>query len=151
MRALRGTRRTLTTIEHDAGFAGFLNAALQAEALGDNVTVLHAPLAKYRGGTREWYDVRSFESLGDQRFDLIIVDGPPAYGRDSACSREFTADVVDSRLAERFSVFVDDTDRDSERALLRRWAARRAVHAANFPIRGGFGMFQSPGARYCVF
>lgn len=109
-RAPLGARFAVRTIEHDAFWA---------KAVADNVahTVVEAPLVPARVAERDiaYYDLARIAAEGE-RFDLVIVDGPPAATADTRYSRIGCVAVLERCLADDFVVIVDDAERDGEAA-----------------------------------
>jgi predicted O-methyltransferase YrrM len=101
-------RFTVRTIEHDAFWA---------KAVADTVshTVVHTAFAQLvvEGRTIAYYDVPQVLD-GEQRFDLVLVDGPPAESDETRYSRSGCAALLERCLAEDFVVIVDDAERDGE-------------------------------------
>lgn len=109
-RGALGARFAVRTVEHDEFWA---------RAVADNVAhaVVQAPLVPTRVGERQiaYYDLERALAQ-DERFDLIIVDGPPAATRDARYSRIGCVNVLERCLADDFVVIVDDAERDGEAA-----------------------------------
>jgi predicted O-methyltransferase YrrM len=115
-----GAGFAVRTIEHDAFWA---------QAVAQNVTheVVQAPLVPLQigGRTIAYYDLA--QVIGDaQRFDLVIVDGPPAANGDTRYSRTGCVAVLERCLAEDFVVIVDDAERAGEAAAVD--ACRALLH-----------------------
>src|SRR6185369_1573975 len=89
--------------------------------------VVQAPLVPLQigGRTIAYHDLA--QVIGDaQRFDLVIVDGPPAANGDTRYSRTGCVAVLERCLAEDFVVIVDDAERAGEAAAVD--ACRALLH-----------------------
>lgn len=123
-RLLRGRGGHLFTIEHDAGWASIMNQALEAEHLSDHVSVIYAPLAKTSHSLdgNLWYDEDKLQCLTNNRdIDLLIVDGPPAYGKELRYARYPAVPFFKEALAKDYTVILDDINRRGEQEIMRMW------------------------------
>src|SRR5262249_15216506 len=94
------------TIEHDEFWAN-------AGAANVSHEVVQAPLVPARVADRSivYYDLA--RAIPDaQHFDLVIVDGPPAWTREARYDRIGCVAVLERCLAEDFVVVIDDTERE---------------------------------------
>jgi predicted O-methyltransferase YrrM len=114
------------TIEHDETWASLLVKALEKEGLSEQATVVYAPLADTRhswDGTK-WYDESKLECVtsGDKgKIDLLLVDGPPAYGKELRHARYPAVPFFKPHLAADFTVVLDDINRQGEQEIVARW------------------------------
>jgi predicted O-methyltransferase YrrM len=114
----------LIAIEHIGDWAAILSRMLEAEGLDRIVSVVHAPLVAYPSADHsdDWYDTALLErTLGEQTFDMVLVDGPPAFEAAKKKARYPALPFVYRMLARQFSLFLDDADREGERLVLGRW------------------------------
>jgi len=112
------------SVEHNAGWAGELKNILDMEDLGDIVRVVHAPLGEYPLAVSgsEWYDVEKLAgAIGDRRFDMMIIDGPPAWEKGNGQARYPAFPFMKDRMAQRYSIYLDDVNRIGEQTVLQRW------------------------------
>lgn len=105
------------SLEHDSTFAEKTRNLLADNDLSSWATVIHAPLSTERTST-PWYS-ESVIPPDLQSIDLLVVDGPPStvapMARFPALPR-----LID-RLSRRAQVIVDDTDRDDDSRMIKRW------------------------------
>jgi predicted O-methyltransferase YrrM len=121
----------LVSIEHNQAWVEVLNRLLAREDLHHCVKVIWAPLATSNLvlDANAWYDTEVLErSLSSAVFDMVLVDGPPAWETGKGKSRYPALPFIYDRLSERCSVYLDDADRPGERDVLARWHER-------FPLR----------------
>ena len=111
--------RVVSAGEHPSAFHG--GDEWRARVLGciqqfgiPNVDILSTPLRNF--GEFEWYDV----PLADlpANFSLFLCDGPPGETRGG---RYGLWPVMRERLAPNAVIILDDTEREGELEVLRRW------------------------------
>jgi predicted O-methyltransferase YrrM len=134
-RLLDGRGGDLISLEHDAGWAERVEAALEDEGLSATARVLHAPLephplARGEGG---WYATGALGELPDQ-VDLLLVDGPSASEPGIEESRYPALPLLGGRLGPNGLVILDDIGRAGERRVLEAWEAETAFR---FELRPG--------------
>jgi predicted O-methyltransferase YrrM len=115
----RNAGRVLS-FDDDARWAEQTAAKLRHEKLDAFADVRVAPLVDVEAGGRHarWYDLASLDEAA--RFDLIIVDGPPAWHGDSLV-RLPALYRLRRHLSDKGVLVLDDAARDGERAVARQW------------------------------
>jgi hypothetical protein len=98
------------TVEHD----DFWSKSMAQNVQHDIVSVELAPI-EVAGRTIDYYCLDAF-LREDRKFDFIVVDGPPAYKKESKYARMGCVAVIDRCLASDFVLVLDDTERDGEAA-----------------------------------
>jgi len=114
----------LYTIESDKSWAKILNNLLEAQNLGEFVTVIYAPLKEcdIALGKMYWYDETVItKNLSDITIDLLLVDGPPAYQQGQELSRYPALPKFKKYLKDDFCIILDDIDRPGEKKILKIW------------------------------
>ena len=115
----RGGGGRLTSLEHQPAYAEQTRRELSAQGLDAFATVLDAPLVDVtleRGAWR-WYDLSNVSP--SERFDVLLVDGPPA---DTGPLARYPAlPLLLTRLSPTAKILVDDGDRADEREMVARW------------------------------
>jgi hypothetical protein len=113
----------LYALEHDAGHATRVRAALADEGLGRRAKVIDAPLAPHplAEAACGWYAPRALAQVPQAGIRILLVDGPPANGPDRERSRYPALPALRPRLAPGAAIVLDDADRDGERWVLERW------------------------------
>lgn len=126
-------RTSITSVDHNADWILKVKEMLRHEGLGDKVKFIHAPLeTKKRYALRDylWYDenilsAEFMKPFADTqiriRFDLVLVDGPPAYNEDIMYSRAFAFPFLRDHLKQSFTVMLDDVNRLGEKHALKQW------------------------------
>jgi predicted O-methyltransferase YrrM len=122
---------TLISIEHNQAWVEVLNSLLAREDLHHHVKVIWVPLAtsELTLDANKWYDTKILEEgLSSAVFDMVIVDGPPAWETGKGKARYPALPFIYDKLSERCSVYLDDAERAGEREVLALWHQR-------FPFR----------------
>lgn len=115
----------LTTFEHDAGWAAWLQRALAREGLSHRVDVVHAPLAPHPlSWDAPWYDGIA---LPEAPIELLLVDGPPAFHPGTEHARYPALPALADRLSPNATIVLDDVHRPGEQDVLARWEAEHDV------------------------
>ena len=109
-------------LEDNAAHAIKTRRLLAAHGLDEYAHVLDAPLRSVDlcGERHEWYALDNLRS--DLKFELLFVDGPA--GHLAAGMRYPALLILRQRIASNAVIFVDDTDRKHESAMVERWLAR---------------------------
>ena len=123
----RAKKYDITAIEHDEDFLPLDYRCIHANIKANETS------SKY--DEAGWYDPQKIISLNQEKFDLIIIDGPPgAIGRRGILHFPWIFQLADI-------ILVDDTHRESERHL-----AEKIIHLIEVPTvtelieRGDFGL-----------
>lgn len=116
----RNRRGHVWSLEHLPHLAERTRGWLAEQGLSDFATVLDAPLVTgvANGAAQPWY---ATDGLPDSAIDMLIVDGPP--GSTASQARYPAGPRLFPRLAADGVVFLDDSHRHDERAVLQRWRA----------------------------
>ncbi|HEY4111756.1 class I SAM-dependent methyltransferase [Puia sp.] len=121
----------IISVEHNSRWVEILKGIVLAEGLEDHIGIVHAPLVPCCVATchTDWYDTTVLEPvIGNRTFDMVLVDGPPAYEPPKMEARYPALPFVYNRLAARSILVLDDAEREGEKAVLARWTAE-------FPLR----------------
>lgn len=106
------------SLEHELPIADKTRKMLKRACLDDWATVIHAPLTDHEidGEVWRWY---SLPDMPRCKIDLLLVDGPPM--PVGPMIRYPAGPLLLPRLSEGGTVFLDDTNRHDEQAMLKRW------------------------------
>jgi hypothetical protein len=113
------TDSTLYTLEHSQPFGDRVIRCLQRYGL-TSARVLINPLKSY--GEFDWY-APPMEQLPED-IALVICDGPPG---DTRGGRYGVVPVMKERLRNDCVILLDDTARDAEQRIAKRWASELNV------------------------
>lgn len=86
--------------------------------------IIDAPLqsSTFNGATTEWYNTSALrEELEDERFDVVLVDGPVAWKDNLERARYPALPFIEPYLEDDFAVFLDDIAREGEQNVARKW------------------------------
>jgi len=109
------------SLDESSEFADQTRRLVRLHGLEDYVTVCHAPLCPSGAKAKDmdWYDTSCLEH--GRRVDLLIVDGPSAYGEDAGLARYPAYPLLRDSLAPDAVILMDDAGRKGERNVLRMW------------------------------
>ncbi|HTR83704.1 MAG TPA: class I SAM-dependent methyltransferase [Reyranella sp.] len=108
------------SFDDDARWAGQTAASLKREGLDALAEVQVAPLKEIASGGRQslWYDLPKMDPQA--RYDLVLVDGPPAWKGDPL-ARLPALYQLRQHLSEKGVLVLDDAMRGGEREIASRW------------------------------
>ncbi len=114
----------IVSIDHDDAFATRTRAHLSAMGLDAVASVFHAPLRPIvvDGYSHDWYDLPAM--IQDERFDVLVVDGPPNLASGDGRQRYPALPVLQEALSADAVVIVDDYVRKGERWMVDEWLRR---------------------------
>ena len=106
--------------DDDERWAALTKASLEREGLASIAEVRVAPLTEVEAGGRRaaWYDLSGLDK--SERFDLIVVDGPPSWKGDSLARLPALYELI-PRLADNGVLVLDDAARPGERTIAWQW------------------------------
>lgn len=115
---------------------------------------IHADLIpkKVAGHSIRWYDLEP----PAERFDLVLVDGPPAWNKENRFYRLGFLDWISEVLSDEFVILIDDASRPGEAKLNRLCADRLRESGIQFGESSLHGadsqaIIASPGFRSALF
>lgn len=127
----------VVSVEHDAAWVRVVRRLVVEHHLEDTVTIVHAPLAPAPVGELEWYDVEIVaEAVAGYRFDMLLVDGPPAWQPGHELARLPALPVLEEYAAASCTIVLDDADRAGEREIIEAWGRDSGIALKAFPGRG---------------
>ncbi|WP_111307927.1 class I SAM-dependent methyltransferase [Confluentibacter sediminis] len=115
---------SIISIEHDLEWSQKLSQLLSNENLDGVVSVLHCPLeeCKLALDNNLWYSTEILDSVTESKtFDMIIVDGPPAWIQSKGRSRYPAFPYMIDKLDENYSIYLDDAMREGEQSIIKLW------------------------------
>ncbi len=127
------------SLDDDARWAAQTTATLEREGLAAFAEVRVAPLKDITSGgrTAPWCDLSSIDP--EARFDLVIVDGPPAWKGDRLARLPALYELR-KHLGENGVLVLDDAGRSGETEIANQW--RRDFPDLHFRMVGvGRGLF----------
>jgi predicted O-methyltransferase YrrM len=127
------------SLDDDARWAAQTTATLEREGLASFAEVRVAPLKDVTSGgrTSSWYDISAIAA--GTRFDLVIVDGPPAWKGDRLARLPALYELR-KHLSENGVLVLDDAGRGGEAEIARQW--QRDFPDLHFRMVGvGRGLF----------
>ncbi len=101
------------TVEHDKDWVDFFLNGREGD-YPVNIQMLDLEQIEYKGERALVYkDCK--KAFTDQKFDLVIVDGPFGFTPDTVYSRLQILDIVQECIADDFVIIMDDFDRKGEK------------------------------------
>ena len=105
------------SVEHDPNWVDIINKQLIYEGIESYVTIITAELSHNKSNI-DWYnEIKINEIIKNIKFDLIIIDGPPAYSESLQLSRFPVNEYLEGKLNHTFCILIDDTNRVGEKKL----------------------------------
>jgi predicted O-methyltransferase YrrM len=125
--AVERTGGRLVSVDHDASYAAHTEAEVARHGLQDSVTIVHAPLEPWAGGSARWYSRAWVEALPP--IDVLVVDGPP--GDTGPLARYPALPALATKLSPGAVLIADDAHRPDERAMVAQWLKEQPGLTAN--------------------
>ncbi|MBL0743049.1 class I SAM-dependent methyltransferase [Chryseolinea lacunae] len=126
---------TVTTVEHDLKWVKVMETLIKNERLDDVLSVIYAPLKPCPLALQSnvWYDLNVLNLFAGP-WDMVVIDGPPAWEETKGQARYPAMQFVMTKLAPNAIVFLDDADRPGEQSILHHWEDEFGI---SFKIRNG--------------
>lgn len=106
------------SLEHLPDQADKTRQNLTRHGLDERATVLTTPLCSHAINDErfDWYETKALPSLS---YDMLVIDGPPA--TTGPLARYPAGPLLFGRLSPQAAIFLDDSNREQEQAILDRW------------------------------
>lgn len=132
LRRLAAPPEVHIAVDHDRRFLDLTEELCRLNHCAKNIQFVHGPLGQVGDHPMPWYQIPP-TALSQGPFDLIVVDGPPAYESHLVRAREPALPVLMSSLASGGVLILDDTNRPGEQKVLSAW--RKAFPQLTFEHR----------------
>ena len=123
-------KTTLLSVEHDLEWSKQLSIMLLKENLDDVVKIFYAPLKKCALALdeNEWYNPAIIDLAVDNTlFDMVIIDGPPAWMKDKSRARYPAVPYIMGKLNKNYSIYLDDANRQGEQEIVVAWEQKHTI------------------------
>lgn len=150
---IKQTGGNLITIEHDEAWLNIIRNKLRKAGLLKYVNTINAPLEDCFDGDNKiaWYKKSVVDlAILNNTFDLILVDGPPAYKKEWEKRRNFALKSFVNNLSSKAAIYLDDVDRRSERKIFISWCNTLTAKGTIDLLKGDIGAIHL-GDRYNPF
>lgn len=114
------------SVESSPDWAMKITKQLELLGLSDFVTVIIAPIKSIKssfalGEQKVWYDIDVLcdRLISVNNIDIVLVDGP--YGGLTPHARYSAIPFLKDKLAENYSIFLDDVHRKGEKNIIESW------------------------------
>lgn len=115
----------IISIEAEEEWVHRIRAKIVDMELSSIVTIVFAPLKNETtlGRNNKWYNIQEHLAVLRESapYDMVLIDGPPAYHEDIALSRYTAIPFIKSLLANEFAIFLDDANRHGEKIIMEAW------------------------------
>jgi predicted O-methyltransferase YrrM len=129
------------SVDHEEKYLNITKEIAKLNSLDDQIQFEHCPLVKIDGYENKWYSNISDLAKG-KMFDLVIVDGPPAYETGMGSAREPALDVLASHISNGGVLILDDANRPGELAVADAWIKKhKEFERFNFSDGKGVAIF----------
>jgi len=110
------------SIDESSEWQAIVQNILEQEQLSSYVKFVHAPTAKSTDLSLSFeYDAQIVaRAIGSEQFDIVLIDGPSAWQQQHVMSRASNLKHFQHKMAENFTIFVDNSDRKGEAELVNR-------------------------------
>jgi predicted O-methyltransferase YrrM len=110
----------ITSIDESLEWINILKNILQNEDLLKYVDFLYIPTVKSLEVdlTYKYQEEVISNLLKNQKFDLILIDGPKAWPHGKKMSRASNSKIIMNHLENNFSIFIDNANRVGEKLLI---------------------------------
>jgi predicted O-methyltransferase YrrM len=128
---------TVFSVEHNKEWVNVLDGILVSEGLSEIIDIALAPLKEWElfHSKYYWYDSELLaDRINSKKFDMVIIDGPPAWERGKENARFPAVTFIKDKLKADHSIYLDDANRPGEKHILERW---KQQYATDFTITGG--------------
>lgn len=117
---------TLYCVEDNQSWVIELQKFISENNLSNNVKIIFAPLLNIpsefaKENQQTWYDIKVLNRTLNEinSVDLILVDGP--FGKSTPFARFSAVPYLKNKLAENYSIYIDDTYREEESKIVKHW------------------------------
>ncbi len=121
----------VVSLDHHAEWCALTAERIVEHGLGGVAEVIHAPLTDVAIGNKvyRWYDISRLSR--ENKFDLLVVDGPP--GQLFPMARYPALPMLVDLLAPGAVVMLHDSDRPDETVIVQRWQQEYGPFAIESP------------------
>lgn len=110
-------------VDHEPVFLNLTRELCTVNGVEEGIHFEYCPLAEVQGHSLKWYQIS--QNIKDRGpFDLILVDGPPAYTEQTQIARHPALPELVDYLSTDGVLLLDDANRDGERQVQSRWRDR---------------------------
>ncbi|EHQ24687.1 class I SAM-dependent methyltransferase [Mucilaginibacter paludis] len=117
-----GLKACICTIESGEEWISLLKEKVDQLKLAEYIKIIYAPLVE-DSNYGKWYDmdILNRELNQEQLFDMIVIDGPPAFNPQIAKSRYRAIPYIFNSLSDNCFIFLDDANRMGEQEIIQLW------------------------------
>jgi predicted O-methyltransferase YrrM len=112
------------SVDNNLNWHNSLLQIIKEEELTEYITLLHAELCDSNISLNKllWFNTKIIQdSIGNNLFDMIIIDGPEAHNQELALARYPALIFIYGYLNKNYSIFLDDANRVGEMKIIKLW------------------------------
>lgn len=102
------------TVEHDKEWVEFFLNEIKDDDYDVTIQMMGLETIEYKGGTALTYK-DCLKAFNNQKFDLVIVDGPFGFAPETVYSRPQILDIIRGCISDVFVIIMDDYNREGEK------------------------------------
>lgn len=143
----------LFTIEHDEQWAMVFKRFLEEQQLIDFVSLITVPLTESSLAINGsfWYDeIVLTNAINNQHFDLLLVDGPPAFGPGRIHARYPAVPYFSKFLSADYTIILDDINRGGEKEVISKWEDYLNIRFDKHLVDGSVAIGRAKTKNYIV-
>jgi len=122
-----GLETKITSVDHNLGWIDLMSGIISKENLQNKVNLIYSPLKTEKEWNNKkyyWYDEDILNKKLGINYDLILIDGPPAWNPEIEFSRIFAFPFLTKKLNDKtFSIMLDDIGRNGEKEAMNYWSS----------------------------
>jgi predicted O-methyltransferase YrrM len=111
----------ITSVEHDKGWMDVIQKTIKKENLNGVIKLVYAPLRPNKQSNNEWYDEVNLKEITTKCYDMVVIDGPPAWEKYKEEARFPALPFIINHLNENSVLYLDDANREGEQKIIRQW------------------------------
>ncbi len=113
------------SVEDNPDWIRFMKSNISKNSLEEYIKLIYAPLEKTDLAleNNSWYSIKVLDEhiTSDLKIDLALVDGPSAWRPEIKLSRYTAIPYLINKLADNFSIYLDDSNRKGEQKIISLW------------------------------
>ena len=143
----------LVSVDHDLNWIRKVESWLPRDAVS-HVRFVHAPLRSctYLNEQVMWYATEALSEIVLQHspFDLVVVDGPPAYMQQRCLNRGPALSFLEPHIRRDATIVLDDINRVGEKMIAQDWSTLIGREATILEVEAGIALWRIEGTKHTI-
>ena len=115
--------------------------SMEKMMVASKITLIHAPLNHING----WYDMEILQNRLKPGYDLVFVDGPPAWNEKIRYARKHAFPFLTEYLDKKsYTIMLDDVKRIGETQAMNDWSSALNIGYKTYYDQLGVIKYNSP-------